>query len=457
MSAMRETRSSNPHGSVRRAFVSASLQQAVGDHDAKGRGGGDFDAATTGDEDSLAVTLLTRTYTTTRLRRHTRGVFSHLVRPVAAGGNWPRAQGVPLSYRSRALGSADRPLQRRPRVDATYVRQAHARLAGSLALDRPELRYRACLCVTLLLRGAPPPRTACPSARAEMPPRQRPAPHAREGNAEAAPAKRRTPRGEGAHLAAWRTARAATDSGQCTVWTEARKARLVQLLSEAEYDISLRDLAAALDVSDIAVFRQMQQPSMAEHLAVWRSARPTTGSGRSTVWTEAREARLVQLLTDADYDISQTYLAEALGVSPQSVSKQMQQPSMAEHLAAWRSARPTAGGVLPTVWTEARKARLVQLLRDAQYDVSRKDLAEALGVSPPSVSVQMRQSSMAEHYAAWRRARPSIGRDHTVWTEARKVRLVQLLRDAEYDISQTDLAAALGVSQQLVSRQMRQP
>eukprot|EP00958_Prasinococcus_capsulatus_P026459 scaffold4817_cov565-Prasinococcus_capsulatus_cf.AAC.1 len=83
-----------------------------------------------------------------------------------------------------------------------------------------------------------------------MPPRQRPAPHAREGTAEAAPAKRRRPRCEGAHLAAWRTARAATDSGRSTVWTEARKARLVQLLSEAQYDISRRDLAAALDVSD---------------------------------------------------------------------------------------------------------------------------------------------------------------------------------------------------------------
>eukprot|EP00958_Prasinococcus_capsulatus_P019910 scaffold2530_cov215-Prasinococcus_capsulatus_cf.AAC.1 len=58
--------------------------------------------------------------------------------------------------------------------------------------------------------------------------------------------------------------------------------------------------------------------------------------------------------------------------------RQMRQPSMAEHLAAWRSARPSAGRGPPTVWTEARKARLVQLLREAEYDISQTDLAAAL-------------------------------------------------------------------------------
>eukprot|EP00957_Ditylum_brightwellii_P090320 6878635-Ditylum_brightwellii.AAC.1 len=62
-----------------------------------------------------------------------------------------------------------------------------------------------------------------------------------------------------------------------------------------------------------------------------------------------------------------------------SVMRQMGQPSMAEHLAVWRRARPTGGVVLPPVWTEARKARLVQLLSDAEYDISQKALAEALG------------------------------------------------------------------------------
>eukprot|EP00958_Prasinococcus_capsulatus_P019204 scaffold2344_cov223-Prasinococcus_capsulatus_cf.AAC.1 len=143
------------------------------------------------------------------------------------------------------------------------------------------------------------------------------------------------------HYAAWRTARAATDSGQSTVWTEARKARLVQLLREAEHDISLTDLAAALGVSQQLVSVQMRQASMAEHLAAWRSARPATDSGRSTVWTEARKARLVQLLIEAQYDISLRDLAAALDVSDKTVMRQMQQPGMAEHLAAWRSARPS--------------------------------------------------------------------------------------------------------------------
>eukprot|EP00958_Prasinococcus_capsulatus_P003617 scaffold325_cov538-Prasinococcus_capsulatus_cf.AAC.2 len=262
------------------------------------------------------------------------------------------------------------------------------------------------------------------------------------------------------HLAAWRRARAGNDSNsvRVKVCTEARKARLVQLLSDAEYDISQRALAEALGVSQPLVCRQMRQPSMAEHLATWRSARPTAENGRWTVWTEARKARLVQLLRDAQYDISRKELAEALGVSQPSVSKQMRQPSMAQHLAVWRRARPTGGGVLPTVWTEARKARLVQLLSDAEYDISQKALAEALGVSQMSVSRQMGQPSMAEHYAAWRSARPTAGGVlPTVWTEAYKARLVQLLRDAQYDISQKALAEALGVSYASVFRQMREP
>eukprot|EP00958_Prasinococcus_capsulatus_P004917 scaffold454_cov333-Prasinococcus_capsulatus_cf.AAC.1 len=259
------------------------------------------------------------------------------------------------------------------------------------------------------------------------------------------------------HLAAWRRARPTADSGQVTVWTEARKARLVQLLRDAEYDISCKDLAAALGVGSVAVFEQLRQPSMAEHLAAWRNTRPTCGR-RPTVWTEARKARLVQLLRDAEYDISQKDLAAALGVSDVTLSDQMRQPSMAEHLAAWRRARPKTDSGYATVWTEARKARLVQLLTDAEYDISQVDLAEALGVHQSTVSTQMRQPSMAEHYAAWRRARPTNGSGgSTVWTEARKARLVQLLRDAEYDISCKDLAAALGVSDGIVSRQMRQP
>eukprot|EP00958_Prasinococcus_capsulatus_P012543 scaffold1257_cov211-Prasinococcus_capsulatus_cf.AAC.1 len=72
---------------------------------------------------------------------------------------------------------------------------------------------------------------------------------------------------------------------------------------------------------------------------------------------------------------------------------------MAEHLAAWRRARPTADSGHATVWTEARKARLVQLLTDAEYDISQADLAAALGVSDTTVLTQMRQPSMAEHYA----------------------------------------------------------
>eukprot|EP00958_Prasinococcus_capsulatus_P008168 scaffold775_cov199-Prasinococcus_capsulatus_cf.AAC.1 len=217
------------------------------------------------------------------------------------------------------------------------------------------------------------------------------------------------------HLAAWRRAQAGNDSnrGRPTVWAEARKARLVQLLSEAQYVISGKDLAAALGVSDVTVRRQMRQPSMAEHLAAWRSARPAATHSRAPVWTEARKARLVQLLRDAEYDISLTGLAEALGVSPPSVSKQMLQPSMAQHLAAWRSARPTTDSGTRTVWTEARKARLVQLLRDAEYDISQKALAEALGVSQHAVSTQMRQPSMAEHYAAWRGARGRAARPAT--------------------------------------------
>eukprot|EP00958_Prasinococcus_capsulatus_P030200 scaffold7980_cov887-Prasinococcus_capsulatus_cf.AAC.1 len=70
----------------------------------------------------------------------------------------------------------------------------------------------------------------------------------------------------------------------------------------------------------------MRQPSMAQHLAMWRSARPVTTHSRSPVWTEARKARLVQLLRDAQYDICQADLAEALGVNQTSVSKQMRQP-----------------------------------------------------------------------------------------------------------------------------------
>eukprot|EP00957_Ditylum_brightwellii_P108609 8283868-Ditylum_brightwellii.AAC.1 len=65
---------------------------------------------------------------------------------------------------------------------------------------------------------------------------------------------------------------------------------------------------------------------MAEHLAAWRRARPTTDSGNATVWTEARKARLVQLLRDAEYDISGAELAAALDVSDASVSTQMRQP-----------------------------------------------------------------------------------------------------------------------------------
>eukprot|EP00958_Prasinococcus_capsulatus_P025192 scaffold4141_cov335-Prasinococcus_capsulatus_cf.AAC.4 len=260
------------------------------------------------------------------------------------------------------------------------------------------------------------------------------------------------------HLAAWRRARPATDSGQVTVWTEARKARLVQLLKDAEYDISFKDLAAALGVSDDTVSTQMRKPSMAEHYTAWRRARPTADSGRMTVWTEARKARLVQLLRDVEYDISQVDLAAALGVSDVTVSAQMRQPSMAEHLAAWRRARPTTDSGNATVWTEARKARLVRLLREAEYDISCKDLAAALGVSDDTVSTQMRKPSMAEHYTAWRRARPTADSGRmTVWTEARKARLVQLLRDAEYDISRKDLATALGVNDTTVSAQMRQP
>eukprot|EP00958_Prasinococcus_capsulatus_P027735 scaffold5814_cov315-Prasinococcus_capsulatus_cf.AAC.1 len=95
---------------------------------------------------------------------------------------------------------------------------------------------------------------------------------------------------------------------------------------------------------------------------------------------------------------------------------------MAEHLAAWRSARPTGDSGKWTVWTEARKARLVQLLRDAQYDISQTDLAEALGVSAPLVSTQMRQPSMAEHYAAWRAARGRAARPATLDRDAEGLR-----------------------------------
>eukprot|EP00958_Prasinococcus_capsulatus_P008044 scaffold756_cov311-Prasinococcus_capsulatus_cf.AAC.2 len=224
------------------------------------------------------------------------------------------------------------------------------------------------------------------------------------------------------HLAAWRTARAATDSGQSTVWTEARKARLVQLLTDAQYDISQTDLAEALGVSPSSVSKEMQQLSMANHLAAWRSARPTAGGGLPTVWTEARKVRLVQLLRDAQYDISQADLAAALDVSDKTVFKQMQQPSMAEHLAAWRSARSTTDSGQSTVWTEARKARLVQLLSDAEYDISQKALAEALGVSPTSVSRLMRQPSMAEHYAAWRGPRGRAARPATLDRDAERPR-----------------------------------
>eukprot|EP00958_Prasinococcus_capsulatus_P015153 scaffold1610_cov492-Prasinococcus_capsulatus_cf.AAC.1 len=114
---------------------------------------------------------------------------------------------------------------------------------------------------------------------------------------------------------------------------------------------------------------------MAQHLAAWRSARPTTDSGGSTVWTEARKARLVQLLSDAEYDISQKALAEALGVSPISVMRQMRQPSMAEHYAAWRGARGRAAGPA-TLDRDAEgpsgdalaQARLVAALREREYD-----------------------------------------------------------------------------------------
>eukprot|EP00958_Prasinococcus_capsulatus_P022762 scaffold3236_cov229-Prasinococcus_capsulatus_cf.AAC.1 len=222
--------------------------------------------------------------------------------------------------------------------------------------------------------------------------RKRPAPQAqhnpppaRERTAEAA--RKRPRRGEGAQ--------------------EELQREVVDLLRESSYQVGMRALAKRLRRAPSTVLQCLKGEGMAEHLAAWRRARPTADSGRVTVWTEARKARLVQLLKDAEYDISQVGLAAALGVNQMTVSKQMQQPSMAEHYAAWRRARPTTDSGNVTVWTEARKARLVQLLRDAEYDISCVGLAAALGVSDVTVSKQMQQPSMAEHYAAWRRARPT--------------------------------------------------
>eukprot|EP00958_Prasinococcus_capsulatus_P011355 scaffold1127_cov361-Prasinococcus_capsulatus_cf.AAC.7 len=232
---------------------------------------------------------------------------------------------------------------------------------------------------------------------------------------------------------------------------EAGSARLVEALTRAAYDVSVPDLAAALDVSTLAVRGALQRPDMQAHYAAWRRARRGGRRGPGA-WNPQKRATMVQTLTRLNYNITARELADVLGVSADMVYKRMREPGLEQHLAAWTEFRERAAAQV--VWSEERRAQLVDLLAACDYAATLSYLAAALGVSTKHVRQELQRPGMEHHYAAWRKARESV-RDQA--HEQRRARLVELLTSCGYTASARELAAALGVSENSVRTTMCHP